>query len=280
MSGRAAVASVGLGLGLFLLGGARADVATTPPVRVFAAGSLGGALAEIVRDFTSETGQKVELTLGPAGVLLHRIEQGQEADLFLSANLAHPQRLAEEGRGRPPIIFIRNRICLLARHDVRLTSADMLARLLDPAIKIGISTPGADPGGDYALQLFAKADAVRPGAAKVLAGKAEKLVGGPVATKVPGGGSPVEYFLDHHVVDVFVGYCSRHEPQPDRRFDQVEVPDDLSIPIEYGLTVLSASKSAPPRQAADRFASYLLTGQIQAVFQSYGFEAAAADRGR
>ena len=267
-------------LGLVLLGSARAEVATPPPIRVFAAGSLGGALADIVRNFTSETGQKVELTLGPAGVLLRRIEQGQEADLFLSANPAHPQRLADEGRGKPAIIFTRNRICLLARHDVRLRSADMLERLLDPAIKIGTSTPGADPAGDYAFQLFAKADGVRPGTGKILADKAKKLVGGPVATKVPGGGSPVEYFLDHHVVDVFVGYCSRHEERPDPRFDQVEVPDDLSVPVEYGLTVLSGSKSASTQHAADRFASYLMTRRAQAVFQSYGFAAIAPSRGR
>lgn len=265
-----------IGLSLVLLGSASADPA--PPVRIFAAGSLGGALLDIDRDFTSETGRKVELTLGPAGVLLHRIEQKQDADLFLSANLAHPQRLADEGKGTPPVIFIRNRICMLARRDIGLRPANMLDRLLDPAIRIGTSTPGADPGGDYALLLFAKADTARPGAGEILRQKAERLVGGPIATKVPGGGSPVEYFLEHRTVDVFVGYCSRHEKQPDPRFDQVEVPENLSVPVDYGLTVLSSRGSASTRQVAARFASYLMNTKAQASLAAYGFEPLAADR--
>ncbi len=251
--------------------------ASPPPLRVYAAGSLGGALSEIDQRYTAQTGQKIDLVLGPAGLLLARIERDPDADLFISANMAHPLRLAAEGRGTPPIIFTRNRLCLLARPDLGLTRANMLSRMLDPAVRIGTSTPGDDPGGDYAWLLFEKADALHPGAGMVLKDKAQKLVGGPVAPKVPGGRDAVKYFLRSGTVSAFVGYCSGHEKTPDPRFVQVEVPAPLSVPVEYGLTVLAGSKPSATQQAAYRFALYLMSPPAQALLGPYGFIPVTAD---
>ena len=36
--------------------------------------------------------------------------------------------------------------------------------ILDPGVKLGTPTPRADPSGDYAFEVFRKADAIRPGA--------------------------------------------------------------------------------------------------------------------
>jgi molybdate transport system substrate-binding protein len=55
-------------------------------------------------------------------------------------------------------------LCALAAPQVAVTSETLLARMLDPAVKLGISTPNADPSGDYAWALFARADVVQPGA--------------------------------------------------------------------------------------------------------------------
>jgi ABC-type molybdate transport system substrate-binding protein len=52
---------------------------------------------------------------------------------------------------------------------VGLTTANFLDRLIDPAVKLGTSTPKADPSGDYAWAMFRRADAVRPGATRSLA---------------------------------------------------------------------------------------------------------------
>ena len=40
--------------------------------------------------------------------------------------------------------------------------------MLDPGVKLGTPTPRADPSGDYAFEVFRKADAIRPGARAVL----------------------------------------------------------------------------------------------------------------
>ena len=51
--------------------------------------------------------------------------------------------------------------------------------MLDPKIKLGTSTPRNDPAGDYAWEVFHKADALEPGSFVTLEQKALRLVGGP-----------------------------------------------------------------------------------------------------
>src|SRR5690606_5911994 len=99
---------------------AEAQVQTTP-LRVYAAGSTRGVLAAIADDYTKATGQRFELTFGPAGLLLNSIRNEGGADIYVSANMAHPQRLFAEGVGTRPVIFARNRLCVTGRADLGLT---------------------------------------------------------------------------------------------------------------------------------------------------------------
>ena len=46
-------------------------------------------------------------------------------------------------------------------------------------MKLGTSTPKADPSGDYAFEVFRKAEAIKPGAQAALEKKALQLTGGP-----------------------------------------------------------------------------------------------------
>ena len=51
-----------------------------------------------------------------------------------------------------------------------ITSRNLLERMLDKDVKVGTSTPKADPSGDYAFEVFRKAEASRPGAQKINSG--------------------------------------------------------------------------------------------------------------
>jgi molybdate transport system substrate-binding protein len=255
--------------------------ASAPPVipslRVYSAGSMTGALGAMLKRYTLETGQKVDLVTGPAGALRERIEKGEAADLFVSANMAHPQRLAAKGKAETPLLFARNRICVIARHDVGLTSANLLDTLLNPRVGIGTSTPGSDPGGDYAWALFDKAETVHTGAAAILKAKARQLVGGPSSPPVRAGANAVKYFMANHTVDVFIGYCSSHDPVPDTDVDKVELPSKLAIRVDYGMVVLKGTDMSRTA-STERLAHWLLTPTVQSMMLPYGFTPRNAGR--
>ena len=256
-------------LPLALLATALNPACAKEPLKVFAAGSLTGPFTVLAKQFEADTGEPVEMVFGPAGLLLERIEQGEPADVFASANMAHPQQLAREGKAIPPLVFIRNSMCVLARPELHLTTENLLAKLLDPAIKIGTSTPKADPGGDYAWVLFANAGKVQPGARELLEGKAQQLVGGKNNPAVPAGQDAVKYFLEHKQVDTFIGYCSARETTPDTRFTKVALPPELAVTADFGLTVLHPRNGS--HDTAYRFALFLLTPAAQQTLVDYGF---------
>ena len=49
--------------------------------------------------------------------------------------------------------------------------------MLEKDVKVGTSTPKADPSGDYAFEVFRKADAIKAGAQAKLEKKALQLTG-------------------------------------------------------------------------------------------------------
>ena len=164
-------------------------------------------------------------------------------------------------------MFTRNRMCALARPSLGLTPANMLDRMLDPAVRLATSTPGADPGGDYAWAVFARAEACTPGAQAALQAKALKLVGG-ADTKpfVPGKGQVEGVFLADKA-DIMLGYCSgsasvMHEVPG---LISVPLPPDLTIGPAYGMVVLTDNP------LADRFALFVMSERGQAILARYGF---------
>ena len=131
---------------------------------------------------------RVESTFGASGLLRERIEKDKAAHVFASADLGHPTKLADAGLAASKVaVFARNQLCALARDDLKLTHATRFYVMLDPAVRVGTSTPKADPSGDYAFALFAKAEAFKPGARAALEGKALQLTGGPTSEKAPAG---------------------------------------------------------------------------------------------
>ena len=161
------VRALGTGVGLLAMTlafhGAGSVWSQTEAVRLYAAGSLRAALTEVARAFTAAYGVRVDLEFGASGLLRERLERGEAGDVFASANMEHPQALARSGKAGPVVMFTRNRLCALARVEVGLTMDTLLDRMLDPTIALGTSTPRADPSGDYAWEVFRRAEALRPG---------------------------------------------------------------------------------------------------------------------
>jgi len=154
-----------------------------------AAGSLRGALSEVIAAYAAASGDTVQPKFGASGLLKDEIASGAKAEVFTSANMGNPQALARENRAGPVVLFVfaRNRLCALVRPGLAVEPATLLDRMLDPQLKLGTSTPRADPSGDYAWEVFRKAETVRPGAYAQLEAKALQLIGGAVEPTATGG---------------------------------------------------------------------------------------------
>lgn len=247
-----------------LAGAARAD----EPLRVFAAGSLRAAFTELGAAFQARQGTPVQFRFAPSGLLRDGLLAGEKADLFASANMAHPEALATKGVAGPVRRFARNTLCALASPKVSVTGQTLLARMLDPAVKLGTSTPKADPSGDYAFALFGKAEALQAGAEARLAGKALKLTGGADSPPPPKDRSQYGKLVEDGAADIFLTYCTNayQARQEAQALQVLSMPRELEVGADYGLTVLAG---APP--AAGRFADFVLSADGQAILAKYGF---------
>ena len=246
-------------------------------VRLHAAGSLRAALTEVARDFTAASGIPVVPVFGASGLLRDRLERGEPGDVFASANMEHPEALARVGQAGPVVMFARNRLCVLARPEVGITTDTLLDRLLDPAVTLGTSTPRADPAGDYAWEVFRRAEALRPGSQARLEAKARQLVGGPTATPPPTDRSVYAQLLTDRQADVFLTYCT-NAAQAVREL--AEPPGRVAARATRGRGGLRPDRPDGRRPGrADRLVAFILSPEGQAILARHGFAAPTAPGG-
>ncbi len=238
------------------------------PVRLYAAGSLRAALTDVANAFKAETGIAVAGTYGASGLLRERIEKGEPAEVFASANMDHPQMLARSGRLGSVALFTRNEMCALVNPTIEVTADTLLIRMLDVSVRLGTSTPKADPSGDYAWEVFRKADVVRPGSFARLEAKAMQLTGGPQSPPPPPGRNVYGMLVDQGQADIFLTYCTNavlaRAETPALR--QLTLPENLRVGADYGLGVATTA-----RAEAKRFADFVLSPKGQAILTAQGF---------
>lgn len=239
----------------------------TLPLRLYAAGSLRNALTPLLVACCERHSLDIAPTFGPAGLLSEKIVQGDKVDLFASANCAHPLRLKALGLAQDTAVFTRNHLCIAMRNVPQLTSQHWLSALCDARFVLSTSTPGNDPGGDYAFQLFARIEQHHPGTGALLRDKAKPLVGGSMMHNIPPGMTAGSYLIRSGQSDMHIGYAS-YLPlllnQPD--IHVVVIPPPYSITADYMLALLN-----PVRQAARLLADDILSPQGQGFLVSHGF---------
>ncbi len=242
--------------------------AAAETIQLFAAGSLKGALTDLARAFEAKTGNQVETRFGPSGLLRTEIAGGAKADVFASANLTHPRALHDADKARPVVRFARNKLCALVKPDLKVDSAGLLKHMLAADVKLGTSTPKADPSGDYAFEAFHKADAIRPGAQAALEKKALKLTGAKDSAAPPAGRIAYGWHVAEGRADIFLTYCTNalaaRKQYPGQQM--VALPENLSVGADYGLTVMNGASPA-----AQALADFIVSADGQTILASYGF---------
>jgi len=250
-----------------LLASAPAQAQTPVHVSLYASGTLRGALSEIAKTFTQQTGIVVDQTYGASPQLRGRIEAGDAVDVFASADTVNPQRLAREGKSGPVTIFAHNRLCLLVKPIVAGTrKADDL--ILDTNVRLITAQPGSDSAGNVAEDVFEKIDDREPGAMAYLDSRALRLFGSP-DVPIPAGADPGAYLLlTANRGDEFLNWCpatAASVATNPTRLQSLELPPAIAVTANYGLTLRTG---APPGAAALR--DFILSADGQLILEKYG----------
>jgi molybdenum ABC transporter molybdate-binding protein len=252
-------------MGLAATGTALAQPAAVS-VEIFSAGSLRGVVSELARKAAADYGIVVKPTFGGSGSLRERIERGASADLFMSADVDSPRKLALEHRTVVPVIpFARNRMCIISRRAAGVTAANLMDRMLSKSIRLKTATPVADPAGDYAWAIFDRVDALHPGSGAALKAKAQSAMSITATATAPGQSAAAALFASKRI-DMSIIYCSgaaaleSEEPE----LTSLVVPPQLDPHPLYGVAVLS------DKPQAQKLALFLLSEAGQAIIAEQG----------
>ena len=248
------------------LGAFTSGVAQAQTIAIYAAGSLRGVVGELSKEAGAVFNVTVTPTFGGSGALRERIEKGETPDLFLSADLGSPLKLAAQGRTFVPVAaFARNRMCVVSRRSAGVTGANLVRQLLARDVRVKTSTPVADPSGDYAWSIFDRIDLMKPGSGAILKAKAQATMNAVATAQSPTQSAAAALFASHQI-DMSITYCSGSASLEKELPDLVslEVPPQLDPHPLYGMAVLSSKPEVL------RLALYLLSGKGQAIVAAAG----------
>lgn len=129
-------------------------------------------------------------------------------------------------------------------------------------LRLGTSTPGCDPSGDFTFELLARIEADYPDT--TLTARANRLVGGRTSLTVPEGEIASAWLIRQELTDVFIGYA--HYAQALENTEDLRIlalPDAYQTRCEYQLARLS--------DAARPLEQFIVSPEGQAFLRQAGF---------
>ena len=228
-------------------------------ITVAAASDLTFALIEIAHHFEQKTGNRVKLAFGSSGNFFAQIQNGATFDVFFSADVDYPRKLAAGGLAFAPTLWVygTGRIVLWvpSGSPVNLGRMGMKA-LLDPSVaKIAIANPAHAPYGHAAksaLENLKLYDQVR-----------DKLVLGENI-------SQTAQFVESGNAQIGILALSLAlAPTLKDKGTYWEIPADSYPPIEQAAIIPTA---ATDKTLARAFLDYVRTPEAQAILHEYGFQ--------
>ena len=239
------------------------------PIVVYAAGSLRDAMGDLAWTFASATDTLVRTAYGFSGVLRARIEAGEKVDLFASADQGHPARLLAQGLATGVATFARNALSLVALPRVGLTAANLLDRLLDRDLVIGVFPPVDDPLGDYTRAAFLRAESLCPGSLRVLDEKTRIIDRPPVGGSTSAGSAVVESLLERGEIDLHICYRSTAHKRLLPALPElvvVDLPPGLQVRVHYALALMRDA-----HDTTGAFSDFILSSEGQSRLARHGF---------
>lgn len=221
---------------------------------VAVASNFAAALDQVIAGFEDRFPHKVRVATGSTGKIYAQIVNGAPYDVFLAADRARPERLAESGHGigESRFTYANGALCLWSTR--RFDLASKKAKVFDePLQRIAIANPALAPYGMAARQYL---QAV---------GHWEKL-----ESRIVRGENIGQTFALVATGNVDLGFVSLGqliERGVDGR-NRWCVPDDTYSPIEQQAILLKHGQANP---AATAFILYLRTPTAKAIIRAAGY---------
>jgi len=263
---------VSLMAGLASARGAAAGEGAAPGrVAVLHAGSLVNLMEHgLVPAFHVATGGDVLAYAGGSGALANQIKgRLRRGDVFISASPKADEALMGPAAGdwvRWYVVFARSPVVL--GYDPQGSFARALRTkpwyeaLQAPGLRIGRTDPVLDPKGAFTVQLMEKAERVYKAP-----GLARRVLGAPDNPAQVREEPNLVGRLQSHEIDVGFFYSTE---ATDLHLTHLALPESVTVSARYTVAIL---RDAANPAGAERFVTFLLGPQGQAVMRAHGLDA-------
>jgi len=228
-------------------------------VAVAAASDLEPVLQALRPTFERDhPGIRLRITYGSSGAFFAQLQSGAPFDVFLSADVIYPRKLAEAGLAAPEDVFVyaRGRLAIWVskRSPIDVQTLGVGSAVHPAARRVAIANPRHAPYGraaEAALQAAGLLERVRP-----------RLVFGENAAQAA-------QFVHTGAADLgFIPMSLALSPALKDQGRVLEVPLGAYPPLEQGGLLLSSARQA---EAARAFRAFLLSAPAAAELRRFGF---------
>lgn len=225
-------------------------------ITVATAANMKYAANDIAKAFTEESGIDVKIITGASGKLTQQIMSGAPYDVFLSADVEFPAKLAQGGfTTTPSQVYAYGTLILWSDTGADLSKG--VAVVTDPSVKkIAVANPKTAPYGLEAINAMKYYKVADQAAAKIVTAESISQVGSYVTTKA-----------------VDVGFMAKSivlSPEMKNVGKWVEVDDKAYNTIDQAMVGLK--NGTPENQiAAKKFIRFMSSPKALAILKASGY---------
>lgn len=239
---------------------ATTSAAPQTQLTVLAASSLTNVFADIADAYqAAHPNVTFALSFDASSALRARIEAGDTADVFASADTSNPAALASAGLTLgSPVVFAANELALVvpAGNPAHIATPYDLAR---PGVRIVAAGPDV-PITKYVTRLISNLQAYR--------GAQAGLPGAIDANTVSREDNVKAVLAKVELGEADAGFVYATDAKGDSKVTSIPIPPSTNVPASYAAVALSSS--AYPA-AADAFVAWLASSDARSVLARYGF---------
>lgn len=220
---------------------------------IFASDSLKSPLSDIVNNYESETGKKVEVSFNSSGKLAEKIESEFYTDLYISSSIKEIDKLKDKNLLYNDTIknILKNKIVLIIRKNSGKDISSFLDLANNSIRQIAVGESMTSPIGYYTEEILHDLGIYNLVADKIIYAKSTREIVD-LVEKI------------NNLVDCGIVYktSAMHN-------NNIEIVAEYDTEVIYGIAV---AKNSSKKQEAMDFINYLYSEKSITVLTYYGFD--------